>query len=82
MFENWQLRGLLGLRQIDVSLATGINMTRISLEERGLLKYNSVEQAAVRAYFDRMLQPYLSNFVEAYGYNPAGDRSLEVAPHG
>ena len=58
MFQNWQIRALLGLRQIDVSQATGINMTRISLEERGLITYNATERAAIRCYFERCLQPY------------------------
>lgn len=71
MFKNWQIRALLGLRQIDVSQATGISMTRISLEERGLITYNSAEQSAISAYFQRSLQPY--------GYSPESESSLEVA---
>jgi len=71
MFKNWQVRGLLGLTQQDVSFATGINLTRISMEERGLITYHRSEQAAVTAYFQRMLQPY--------GYAPANEHSLEVA---
>jgi transcriptional regulator with XRE-family HTH domain len=73
MFKNWQIRGLLGLTQQDVSSATGINMTRVSLEERGLTTYSASEQAAVTAFFQRMLQPY--------GYTPASERSLEVSAH-
>ena len=71
MFENWQIRGLLGLTQLDVSLATGITVQRISLEERGLITFNEVEQAAIEGYFGRKLR--------AYGYNPASASTLEVA---
>lgn len=70
MFKNRQIRALLDLRQIDVSQATGINMTRVSLEERGLIAYNSEEQAAITEYFAKHLA--------AYGYSPAKASSLEV----
>ena len=69
--QNWQFRAFLGLRQVDVSQATGINMTRISLEERGLITYNSEEQAALTAYFEKHL--------ESYGYDPSRGSSLEAA---
>lgn len=73
MFKNRQIRALLDLRQIDVSQATGINMTRISLEERGLITYNSTEQAAITAYFAKHLL--------AYGYSPSNENSLEVTAY-
>ncbi len=71
MFKNRQIRALLDLRQIDISQATGITMSRISLEERGLITYNSAEQAAITAYFSKHLV--------SYGYSPESGSSLEVA---
>jgi len=62
MLENWRFRAFLGLTQQEVSFATGINVTRISLEERGLATYHPSEQALVTSFFERQFL--------ACGYKP------------
>ena len=50
-----RLRRFLGLRQIDVELATGVAIHRLSLSERGLLLLSDAEQSLVSAYLrDRL----------------------------
>jgi hypothetical protein len=43
-------RCFLGLRQIDVSNATGIPLQRLSLAERALITLNTVEASVLSAY--------------------------------
>jgi len=50
-----RVRRFLGLRQIDVEIATGIPVKRLSAAERGVLRLNHLEESLVSSYLrDRL----------------------------
>jgi hypothetical protein len=53
-----RLRRYLLLEQIDVSLATGIPVSRISLGERGLIDFNAVERSLLDDFFQMKLRAF------------------------
>ena len=74
MTDYYRIRRFLGLRQLDVSLATGISVQRIALGERGLTTFNGVERGLVESY----LKDKLQQFAIERGYIQANESSLEV----
>jgi hypothetical protein len=70
-----QLRRFLGLRQIDVEIATGIPVRRLSLAERGLLELNEPEKRLIVAYLSDRLRIAQDLSVETADRNSAGDAS-------
>jgi len=67
-----RLRRYLLLEQLDVSLATGIPVQRISLGERGRIAFNDVER--------RVLDNYFEERVLAFGYDCGIFKSSERIP--
>jgi hypothetical protein len=65
-----RLRKYLLLEQSDVSRATGISVSRISLGERGLITFNRVERG--------LIEDYLAKQLIAFGYEFTDVGTLEV----
>jgi DNA-binding XRE family transcriptional regulator len=54
-------RILLGLRQVDVANATGINVQRLSLAERELVKLNGAEELSLGNFLRERLASVVGN---------------------
>lgn len=53
-----RLRRFLLLEQLDVSLGTGIPVSRISQGERGIISFNRVERGLLDDYFKEKLRAF------------------------
>jgi len=70
MTKIGRVRRFLGLRQIDVEIATGIPVRRLSAAERGVLRLNHLEESLVSSYLHDRLR-----IVQGVSAN---DRAIEV----
>ena len=71
MNDYWRIRRFLGLRQLDVSLATGVPIQRLSLAEHGRLELDNTEA--------RLVEGFLADRLECFRHRAAPHGAIDVA---